>query len=191
MIRPSRGCSLCSLRLALVPLCLLGSLPTAQAGSRGMLCSDLTIPPPTELHKVKNKVIYQEVVDGVFPGALFPLSYAETHEVASDDLYYDDQGRVLSGRAAVAILQNHPASQDAIGAWRGDREAESQARMSVAVGVVGAATSSPATAASSVGRASSALDDLDSLDGGAETAFYEAVCAFNAAMANRRARSRP
>lgn len=162
--------------------------PVALADGPGLLCSDLNPAAPTETRKVKNKIIYQEVVDGIFPGALFPLAYAIDHEVTPTWLYYDDHGRVMSAKAAIAILQNHPASQDAIAAWRGDTQAQSQARMEVVGGVVGVAVGDPGTAASSADRTGAALENLDRLEGGPETAFAEAVCAFNASQAARRAR---
>ncbi len=180
-----------SLRATLVPLAVFALLAPAHAGPRGMLCSDLTIPPPAEGHKVKNKVIYQEIVEGVFPAALFPLSYADHHEVSPDDLYYDDRGRVMSGKAAVAILENHPASQDQILAWRSNTEAESQARLELAGGVAGAAVGGTASAAAYADQAGSAWQNLERLDGGAESAFGQAVCVYNAAMAERRARTHP
>lgn len=168
-------------------LCTLPSAGLAQTSPTGLLCSDLSPTPPLDVHKVKNKVIYDEVVAEIFPGALFPMTYAEDHEVTPSGLYYDDRGRVMSARAVIAILQNHHASQDAIAAWRGDTEAQSQARMEATFGVAGAVAGDPVRGAANT---SSALEDLSRLEGGPEAAFAEAVCAFNSAQAARRARER-
>lgn len=165
----------------------------ADVGERpapGMLCSDHAPQPPADHHKVKDKVIFEEITQGVFPGALFPLDYAVDGEVTSSGLYFDDAGRVMSARAAIAILENHASSQDLILAWRSNTEAESQARSSTAAGVMGVAMAGDAaTAESSVAKISSAQQNLDRLEGGAESAFASAVCAYNAGQAARRARS--
>lgn len=175
------------------PLLLLLAVlhaPVARADDQGLVCSDLAPTPPTDAKKVKNKLIYQEVEGGIFPGGLFPMEYALDHEVTPQGRYYDERGRVLSVSAVIAILQNHPASQDAIAAWRGGTEAQSQARAQAVVGVVGVAVGDPGTAARAAGQTGAALENLDRLDGGPDAAFAEAVCAFNASQAARRARLR-
>ena len=175
------------MRLLLFSLLIgLGLTPSAMAAPSGLLCSDLRLRPPADTHKVKNKVIFEEIVNGRFPGALFPLDYLSNQEITPDTPYYDDQGRVLSARAAVAVLENHPASQDLILAWRANTEAVSQSRLEVAGGVSGVLVGD---AASGVGQVQSGSENLERLDGGAESAFAQAVCAFNAAQATRRARA--
>lgn len=109
--------------------------------------------------------------------------------MSPDDLYYDDRGRVMSGKAAVAILENYPAIQDQILAWRSNTEAESQSRLALAGGVADAALGDITTVESSIARIDSAAENLDRLAGGAESAFGQAMCAFNAGQAARRART--
>lgn len=177
--------------ILLVPTLLALTRPAAgQQPAPGTLCSDHAPQPPADHHKVKDKVIFGEITQGVFPGALFPLDYAVDGEVTASGLYFDDAGRVMSARAAIAILENHASSQDLILAWRSNTEAESQARSSTAAGVMGVAMAGDAaTAESSVAKISSAQQNLDRLEGGAESAFASAVCAYNAGQAARRARS--
>ena len=53
--------------------------PHTAAGQQpapGTLCSDHAPQPPADHHKVKDKVIFEEITQGVFPGAMFPFDYA-------------------------------------------------------------------------------------------------------------------